>query len=367
MASNKLGFAFLLGAALLVSACEKEPPEEQVVRPVRAMKVGDVAAISGRTFPGRAKATQEVDLSFRVAGPLISLPVKVGDKVKKGDLVARIDPRDFEVQQRKTEGELEGAVANRDRAKTEYDRLLGIQNKKKGLVSEVAVDRAKENYQVATADITAYEASLDAAKDSVLYTRLQAPFDGTIVATHVENFEYVQARQSILRLVDSRQIEFQFNLPETMISLVSQVKHIKVHFDAFPDLEVPAEIKEIGSEASTTTRTYPVTVIMEQPEGAEILPGMSGKVMGEGPGRSGGSSANLLVPIAAVFSPESGDRSFVWVIDEGSNTVSRREVRLGDLGTAGVTVQEGLQAGETIATAGANYLTEGQQVRPALD
>ena len=90
MTSKNTRFALLIGAALVLSGCELEPPAKELVRPVRAMKVGDVVELQGRNFPGRAKATQEVDLSFRVAGPLIALPVKVGDKVKEGDLVAAL-------------------------------------------------------------------------------------------------------------------------------------------------------------------------------------------------------------------------------------------------------------------------------------
>ncbi len=368
MKSKYVKFSLLIGSALLFSGCgQQEPPKDEVVRPVRAMKVGAVAELEGRNFPGRAKATQEVNLSFRIAGPLIARSIDVGDKLKRGDPVARIDPRDFEVQQRKAEGELERAVAYRERAKSEYERLLGIQKKGGGLVSEVRVDRAKEDSQIAKADITAYRASVDAAKDAVGYTHLKAPFDGTIVATYVENFEYVQARQSIARLLDSTQVEFEFNVPETMISLVPQVGNLRVRFDAFPDLEIPAEIKEIGNEASATTRTYPVTLIMDQPEGAEILPGMAGKVMGEARSQATEGAAAILVPMTSVFSPESGDKSFVWVIDGATNTVSRREVKLGELGAAGVAVQEGLQAGELIAIAGVHFLTEGQHVRPELD
>ena len=363
---------FILSLLFLTSCGQQAPSEKNSVRPVRAMKISDVSDLVGRSFPGRAKATQEVDLSFRITGPLISLPVKVGDKVQKGNLLARIDPRDFEVQQRKSNGELQRAVANHRRAKSEYERLLGIQKKDRGLVSEVRVERAKEDAQVAKADVLAYQASLDAAKDSVSYTYLKAPFDGTVVATYVENFEYIQARQSVVRLLDSRRIEFKFSVPETMISLVPDLKNISVRFDAFPEIVLSAEIKEIGSEASATTRTYPVTLIMDQPNGVDILPGMAGKVSGKASAQKTESAATILVPMTAIFSPQSNvnqssKQSFVWVIDETTHTVSQRGVTTGELDVGGVIIKQGLQTGEVIAIAGVNYLTEGQQIRPELD
>jgi RND family efflux transporter MFP subunit len=268
------------------------------------------------------------------------------------------------VQQRKSEGELQRAIANRVRAKSEYERLLRIQNTDRDAVAETQVVRGKENYQLAEADIAAFQASVDAATDAVSYSRLKAPFDGIVASTFVENFESVQAQQPIVRLLDSSRVEFEFHVPETMISLVPQVRNLRVRFDAFSDLQIPAQIKEIGSEASATTRTYPVTLIMEQPEGAEILAGMSGKVSGEVRSAGAAGVAAIIVPMSSVFSPASDDKSFVWVIDEASNTVSRRQVTIGDVGAAGLNVKEGLQVGELIATAGVHFLTEGQQVRP---
>ena len=234
-------------------------------------------------------------------------------------------------------------------------------------MSEVHLERARESFELAQADTNALQATVDAARDELDDTYLKAPFDGTIVATHVENYEYVQARQSVARLLDNRRIEFVFNVPEMLISPVPHIENTRVRFDAFPELEVPAEIFEIGTEASSLTRTYPVTLIMDQPEGVEILPGMAGKVMGIA--RTPGSAArvDVVVPVAATFSTEAGETSYVWVIDESENTVSRREIVLGNLVSTGVEVESGLKAGELIATAGVNFLAEGQKVRPVIE
>ena len=356
----------LICIVLLLTACGAEQTQvESEPRPVRAMKVGDIAGFSGRTFPGRAMATQEVDLSFRVNGPLISLPIKVGDVVSEGDVVARIDPRDYEVQLRNIEGQLERAKANRTRAQGDYDRVLNIQKEDVGAVSEAAVDRTREALELAIADIAALEASVDSAKDALAYTFLKAPFDGKIVATYVENFETVQPRERILRMLDNDRIEFVFNLSETLISLTPLIRDIEVRFDAFADVGISAEIHEVGSEASQTTRTYPITLIMDQPEGVEILPGMAGKVSGTVRPADGMDSTDVIVPVTAVFA-DAGDKSYVWVIDAGENTVKRREISVDKLVSNGIVVQSGLEPGELIATAGVHFLVEGQPVRPQL-
>ena len=131
--------------------------------------------------------------------------------------------------------------------------------------------------------------------------------------------------------------------------------------------EIAAEIKEIGTEASQTTRTYPVTLIMDQPEDITILPGMAGKTIR---GQVEGGPADLAsveIPVSATFTVESGSQTFVWVIDEQSKTVSRREVKIGEFTDRGVQIMEGLEAGEWIAIAGVHYLQEGQQVRLLTD
>ena len=218
-----------------------------------------------RWYPGTARATQEVDLSFRVAGPLITFPVNIGDFVEVGAELARIDPRDFEVSLRNAQGQLDDGRATLRRATSEYNRIIGIYEKDPGATSATDIDRKREARDRAAAAIASLEASVDAAKDALSYTYMRAPFAGNIVATFVENFEDVRQKQPIVRLLDSSRIEMVVSIPENLISLASTVTNIRAVFDAFPDREIAAEIKEIGKEASRTTRTYPITLIMNQP------------------------------------------------------------------------------------------------------
>ena len=409
--------ALVLLPVVLLSACDSQPEsveKPEVIRPVKAMKVTDVAQMRLRWFPGRAKATREVDLAFRVAGPLITRPANVGDVVKAGDVAAQIDPRDFEVALRNVEGLLEAAraelaamrqarpedirrlkaavekaqAANR-LGEQEYKRITGIRDEDPGAVSQDMIDRATEQRDRAAAElrraredlkigergaraediaakdaeIRSLEASVESASDQLGYTHLRAPFDGTIVATYVENFEDVRAKQPIVRLLDTSRIEMTIDISESLISLAPQVKDVTVVFDPFPDREIVAMIKEIGTEASETTRTYPVTLIMDQPEDITILPGMAGKATGRTVEEMAPDQTSVDIPVSATFTAGSSGQSFVWVIDEQSKTVSRREVKVGQFTDTGVRILEGLELGEWIAIAGVHYLREGQQVR----
>ena len=149
------------------------------------------------------------------------------------------------------------------------------------------------------------------------------------------------------------------DLPESLISVVPLVRGLEVEFDAFPGVKIPARIREIGSEANATTRTYPITLIMEQPEGIEIMTGMAGTAR---PVKIHSATPQDGVPIPLTALLEVDDASYVWVIDETKGTVSRREVKVLTFSKTGVYVT-GIAKGNLIATAGAHRLRDGQQVR----
>ncbi len=349
------------------SGCQEKTPPKETIRMVRALQVSDPANFAARWFPGQAKATQEVDLSFRVAGPLIERPINVGDEVPKGQELARIDPRDFEVELRNVQGQLERERAVLKRAEADYERVTRIKKQDPGAVSQALLDRTRQLVASSRANIRSLQASVAAARDRLSYTYLKAPFDGIITATYVDNFQFVKFRQPIARLIDHSQIEMIVNIPEDLIHYADFLKAagrvLVVRFDPFPDYEIKAQIKEIGKEASQTTRTYPVTLIMDQLEDVKILPGMAGKATRGAAVPEMKETSNIVIPETAVFSPDDSDTSFIWVINEQTKTVGRRKVTVGDLLDTGIAITDGLKPGEWIATAGVHYLQEGQQVR----
>jgi len=350
-----------LVALLFVAGCQEEAPLEEFIRPVKALKVADADTFEGIKYNGIAQATQQVDLSFRVDGPMISRPVDVGDEVKKDQLVARIDPRDYEVRLRTVKGQLTNAIAVRKRAQADLDRLLRIKKQDPGAVSQTLIDKALQNRDSAQAEIRSLEAAVDRRKDDLAYTNLKAPFDGMITKTYTEAFEDVRRKQPVVRLLDPSKIEMWINVPENLISLEPYVDKVWVRFDAL-GIEVPAAVKEVGREASQTTRTFPVNLIMDQAKDAKILPGMAGVARYTLKMPEGVKEPEFLIPVTAVFTDPEKQRSYVWLIDEAALTVSRHEIKPGKLSGRGLKVQ-GLQPGQWIAVAGVDLLREGQEVK----
>jgi RND family efflux transporter MFP subunit len=356
---RRLTILIISSVLVCLTSCEKPVEERQSVRTVRAIKVGDVEAFVRRSFPGRAKATQEVNLSYRISGPLITLPVNVGDMVEEGDVLSRIDPRDFEVKLRNIQAQLQDAEAQQAVDENEYERAQSAHER--GGVSDIELARDLAERDRARAQVQVLEASVRAAQDALEDTNLTAPFKGQIVAKYVENFEDVQAKQAILRLLDDSKIEMIIDIPEHLIMNAPYVRDGYVVFDAFPDREIHATIKEIGTEASSTTRTYPVTLIMDQPEDIRILPGMTGEASAKSPPPNVQEFQGAEVPVAAVIADDN-EVSFVWVIDESSGRVTRRDIELGETTARGVLIN-GVEIGEIVAVAGAHYLREGQIVK----
>jgi RND family efflux transporter MFP subunit len=354
---------YLVSLVLLVTACGPEPEKKTIIRPVKAMRVADSSGLMERAFPGRAKAGLEVNLSFRVSGPLIAFPASVGDEIKAGEVVARIDPTDYETALRTLEGQLARGQAIAKRARADVARNENIRKQDPGAISQAAIDRSREALDAASASVRSLRASVKTASDRLSYTELKAPFDGVVVETYAENFETVISKQPILRLLNPESIEFVINVPENLIGLAPYLESIVVNFDALPGIDVPADVKEIGKEASQATRTYPVTLVMKQPPGAEILPGMAGKAYAVGRPPKDHEQVGIQIPATAVFTGAEPGKSYVWIVDESSKTLSRREVEVGGLSRFGTRIRAGLEPGELIVVKGVHSVSDGQQVR----
>lgn len=358
---NRVASCAIVMSCCLMASCDEPPPPEATVRPVQTMRVTSDPERPGRRFPGQAKAVQEVDLSFRVSGTLIELPVDVGDRVEAGQTAARLDPRDFEVQIKDHEATVALASANLAAAEDDLQRTQDALSS--GAATEFELTMRREARNAAAAQVDSAEAKLESARDALSYATLRAPFAGDVTVKYVDNFQDVAAGSPVVRILDDSRVEMLIYVPEHLMSAAPTATDLRCEFDAFPGLVVPAEFKEIGTEADPVTRTYPITLIMDQPDGTRILPGMTGNAWAlrrADPPDPGGAAA-FTIPLSALGEDAGGAR-FVWLVSE-QGSVSRKDIEVGELVLGGVRVR-GLQEGDQIATAGAAFLSEGQQVKP---
>jgi multidrug efflux system membrane fusion protein len=362
----KTGLAICTVSLALLSACgQSEEPAKTVetIRPIKLMKVGGSLAGKTKKLPGTVRAADRVDLAFQVPGTLAEFPVKEGQTVKKGTLVARIDPRDYETNLRNAEGTSAKAQAALAYAIAEYQRYVKVKETDPGAVSDSMVSLKRAAEKVARADLQSAKATVAAAKDQLEYTRLKAPFDGVIAQKYVDNYQEVQAKQAVLSLQNVTDVEVIIDVPELMIAPIRKtLPHFYAEFTADPNRRFELRVKEFATQADSVTQTYRVVLVMPAPGGIRILPGMTVNVAIEFT-EEVEASGEILIPASAVFADDAGHPQ-VWVIDPNTMKAQRRAVTTGELsGGDSIRIVSGLNADETIAISGVSMLSEGQTVR----
>ncbi len=349
-------FGFLLMVGLTGCADKKPEVKNEIVRPIKMMTVGTQAATTFIELPGSVHATRETDVAFEVPGRIIEINVVEGDRVQAGDVLAKLDPRDYEAT-------LSSAQAQRNAAFTDYQRYLKAV--KANAVTRQTVDTSKSQFEVADAQLNK---ALKALEDSVL----RAPFSGRVARKMVEDFANVQAKQAVFTLHDESSLEVRVNVPErdwaratpnmTPAEVTKKLKPV-VELSALPGRKFPAEAKSYSSIADPVTRTYEATFSFTPPTDAAVSSGMTAKIRFDAAALEKPSTQNLIqVPVQAVTSKTEGHAG-VWVIGKEGRVILS-DVSLGELNGELVEIKSGLSIGDTIAISGVNTLQEGMHVRP---
>ena len=355
------GIAFVGIAIGLLSGCGGEDRElpPPASRPVKLFTVGGGSKEAIRTFPGRVDATQRAELAFRVSGQLQELRIKEGDLVEEGQVLAKLDPTDYEIV-------VEDRQANYDNAERNFTR--GKELIVDGNISRLDYDRMEANYRTASAALTA-------AKQDLEYTVLTAPFQGRIARRNVENFEEVLARQTVIWLQNITELDIIFDLPESVVrSVRGGVKdegdvrsseaagtvRAYAQFEGRSQRRFTLRPKELATKADDQTQTFRTTFTMDAPSDFNVLPGMTANVVID-LSEVVDKDAVKWIPARAVQA-DSGLKPRVWVLDAETMTVTSRSVEVGRMSGRSIQVLDGLDGGEEIVSVGGPYLAEGMLV-----
>jgi RND family efflux transporter MFP subunit len=331
-------------------------------RPAKIVTVGTSAA-SARTYPGRVQAAQRVPLAFRVGGPVVEIRVSKGQQVRAGEVLARIDTRDYEVQVKNLEAQLAATSAQEVQAAEGYQRVRGLYEHDNA--SKADFDNARAALDVSRAQVEATEQALKAARLSLADTDLRAPTVGTVADRLVEAHQTVAAGQPIVRFQGAGAMEVLIHVPEREIGDLTSKEPagITVRFDALSDGEpINARVKEFATETDSQTQTFPVTLELESQPSADLMPGMTASVRWL-TGNGVAHHKAMVVPLGSVGTDETG-RTFVWRVDPGSMKLDRVDVATGALTDSGLEILSGLEDTDQILAAGIHFVSEGQVVRP---
>lgn len=336
---------FMLASCKEEAVVEVEPPP----RPIKIYRLEGQLGNTRPDYPGRIKAIKVVELAFEVDGRIIDWNVDEGQRVKKGEILSRLDPRDYQAQ-------AEAALARLRLAEAEYRRESKLFASGSG---------TQRDLDVATRSRDVSRAELRITQKALEDTRLRATFDGVIARKLVTDFRNVAAREPVLLLQDESVMEVVVDVPERDLAGAQRQSNLQefnaqakpvVELSAMPGRQFPVRLTELATAADPNTRTFRATFSMKKPEGVGVLAGMTAKLVLTGLRTT--APDDFLLPVGAVLA-DSEEKPYVWLVDQESMTVSKLPVEVGQVTGDRIVVNEGLEGGQAIAMSGVHLLDEG--------
>lgn len=338
-------FAMALMASILFTACgesQKGTEEEiQYVKTVQAERISDAAELS---YPGKTKSSEEVNVAFRVSGPIQRVLVNEGQYVQKGQLIAQMDPRDYEVQLSATQAEYE-------QVKADAERVIALYKEEGTTASNY--DRARYGLQQITEKLAHH-------KNQLADTRLYAPISGYIQTKIHESGETVGAGMPVVSMFNAGDVEIEVFVPASDYARQSDLLSATCSFEVTPGKEYPLEIVRVSKEANASQLYAARLRIKGDYDRKKITPGISTMVYVayHVPNEVDG----VTVPTTAIDRKDG--QTAVFVLDTNTGIVKRRAVEVGRIDLEGnIQVLKGLKPQETIVCAGVRYLSDGQKVK----
>jgi RND family efflux transporter MFP subunit len=355
----KQSILLAMAAALAVLGCEDEQEEPEVIRPVRYVVVEGSDAATQRTYSGVAKAGQESRLSFQVSGQVMSVPINVGDTVKKGETIARMDPADYALQLQNAQAAAAQSRAQERNAKATYERTRALYENQNASRQDLDADRTA--YESARAGLESAHQQIRLRQRQLGYTHLKAPETGTLATVDIEVNEYVQAGTLVATLLAGEQIEVSVSVPASVIRSIKRGAEAQARFDSLDGKALKGTVTEVGVASVAGATTFPVTIQLTEGQD-QVRAGMAADVTFVLAAAKNGPKYAL--PTSAVG--EDRDGRFVFKVErgeEGLGIVHRSPVEVGQLLSDGVEIFTGVVPGDLVVTAGVSRIYDGLQVR----
>lgn len=354
---RSIGSAFTLMAMLAIAACDKPPPKvETPVRAIKTFTVTEVASGQTRKFSGIVQAADTSALSFQVGGNVQKVRVKLGNRVRKGQVLAVLDKKPYQLDVQAASAELDRAKALLIRQRREFERQKQLFSQ--GWIAKARLDKFEQSFKSEASNVEYARSKLSIAKRDLSHTVLRAPFDGVIAKKSVDPFVEVKPGQKLFEIDAKGTLEIAFDVPETTISRVAVGMTFTARIAGVKDCGCGGRITEIG-EVAQKANSFPVKATLFNPP-ETIRSGMTAEVslsfdLGKGPG-------GYLVPINALAPSDKPQTAHVFVYDAKTSTVKKRLVS-GQAAQQNMLAIRGVKPGEILAAAGVNFLVDGQKVK----
>ena len=349
---------FTLTAMLAIAACDKEPPKvETPVRAIKAFTITEVASGHTRKFSGIVHAANTSALSFQVGGNVQKVSVNLGDRVRKGQVLAVLDKKPYQLDVQALTAELNRAKAVLTRQRDEFGRQKKMFAQ--GWIAKARLDKFEQSFKSADSSVDYARSRLGIAKRDLGHTVLRAPFDGAIAKKSIDPHVEVKAGQKLFEIEASGALEVRFDLPETTISRVTLGMPLTVTFPTASGKVLQARITEIGSSAGRAN-AFPIKASLDDPP-SQVRSGMTAEVTLLL--KEEGSNSGYLVPLAAIAPGDKSGQGYVFIYDATTQTVKRTQIKGKGSTDNFINIYEGVKAGDIVAAAGVSFLNDGQKVR----
>lgn len=349
----------LLPVVAVLGGCNGEAKvEQEVVRPVKAIVVGEAARERTLAYSGVVRPRIESAVGFRVAGKIVERLVNIGDRVEVGQVVARLDDTDLKLAEGSAKAALAAARTRRDVAIDNFARARTLLPK--AFIAKATFDARKNEMDAAIGAFESAEAQLSQATNAVAYATLRADKAGIVTAVRAEPGQVVNAGTPVIVLAESGETEIAIVVPEQDVARLRVGQPIDLTLWAGPRTASNGSIREISAQADSDSRTYAVRATVHEPPASMRL-GMTASVSI----KVEDAAASVVVPLTAVT--ESGGSTVVFVVEPASRTVRKKSVTLAATAAEGVRIASGLEPGEIVVTAGVQFLRDGMKVRLPAD
>jgi membrane fusion protein, multidrug efflux system len=352
---RRVPFASFLPLLGIVAACSQSAPPPEPVRAVRTITVGQASQGGSVDYAGDVRPRTESRMSFRVAGKMVSRSVELGDTVKAGQVLARLDPMDLKLGQDAARSGFEAARVNADQASADYKRFRELRDQ--GFISAAELDRRESTYKAAQAQMEQARAQASVQGNQARYTVLAAESGGVVTATEADPGAVLAAGATVVRVAPDGPRDVVFAVPEQHVgklrALEGKAGVLQVKLWGAGDAVVPATVREVAAAADPATRTFLVKADVGK---APVRLGQTATVTLPVPAASGA----FKLPLSALF--EQQGRTHVWLLDTQAMTVGAQAVQV--VGAEGnfALVAAGVSAGQTLVSAGVHTLMAGQKV-----
>lgn len=337
---------------LLLSACSKPVDKTEDIRPVRVMVLSASNVGVNAEFSGEVRPRVESRLGFRVGGKITARKVDVGSTVTPGQVLMQLDPQDLRLSQAQSLANLRAAETSRDLARAELKRYQGL--RVKNFVSQAVIESKVAAFESARSSVEAAQAGYRGQSNQAGYATLVANTEGVVTAVDAEVGQVVAAGAPVVRVARLDEKEIVIGIPEDKVDSFGKLTDVTVRLWANPGVVIPGKIREVSPVADPATRTYPVRVSIPSAP-PEVRLGMTALVQFS----STIATPQIRVPLTALHQ-EKGVTS-VWLVENG--VVRMVPVRIDGVADNDVLLVAGVKPGQTVVTAGANLLKNGQKVK----